>query len=88
MDNRIQILKERKNSLQEALKQAKQYICCRGNKQTEKDFKDFEAWIQSKLSLLAENLDDCPICFSNPHRVPGGCPCKRCGLIGQAPWGG
>jgi hypothetical protein len=88
MDNRIEILKERQKTLNEALKQAKQYMLRRGNKQTEQDFKDFECWIKSKLLLIAENLDTCPACLSNPHKIPGGCPCKRCGLIGQQPWGG
>lgn len=88
MDNRIEILKERQKTLNEALKQAKQYMLHRGNKQTEKDLKDFECWIKSKLLLIAENLDICPTCSSEPYKIPGGCPCKRCGLIGQAPWGG
>jgi hypothetical protein len=42
----------------------------------------------AELENYIKKTSTCSICHGDRHLTYGGIPCKECGLIGTAPWGG
>ena len=85
MDKRFKDLDSRIVFIEKTRKAAKEYF---SSSQHQKQLIWFESWLNAQISLIAENLDECPECKSDPYKTTGACPCDHCEAIGRRPWGG
>lgn len=52
------------------------------------------SWDKQKMKEIFEKeeivslYEPCKVCFGDPNNTPGGCRCKKCGIVGNMPWGG